>query len=220
MSERDPFGSANANRLRMMSLFGVKYVLEAKKGELKDKLTKEVRFPPSEFILMWEDTSWRIWKYTGALPRAVFATTYLVRKDAQQIVDTLYDPSVNLATTVVLEQEPKMVPFSNTGTSPSTASATITSYGLNTVTIFTSSPADGLVVLSDTYYPGWNAAVDGKPANVYRADFTIRAVAVPKGTHTVIFTYKPVTFTAGIVLTLIGILFVAGMSYRIAKKTE
>jgi hypothetical protein len=204
----------------MMLLFGVKYVLEAKKGELKNKLTTEIRFPPSEFILVWEDTSWRIWKYTNALPRAVFATAYLVREDAQQIVDTLYDPSVNLATTVVLEQEPKIVPFSKTDTSPSTASATITSYGLNTVTVSTSSPADGFVVLSDTYYPGWTAAIDGTPANVYRADFTIRAVAVPKGTHTVIFTYKPVTFIIGVVLTLIGILFVVGMSYRIAKKTE
>jgi hypothetical protein len=220
VSERDPLGSANPYRLRMMSLFGVKYILEAKKGELKDKIPTEARFPHPQFTLVWEDPVWRIWKYTDVLPRAVFATAYLVRRDPQQLVDTVYDPSVNLANTVVLEQDPAVPSQSAGGTSVSTGSAVITSYGLNTVTISTSSPSDGFAVLSDTYYPGWTAEVDGKTAEIYRADFTIRAVPVPKGTHTVIFMYKPVTFNIGVLLTLMGILLTVGVSYSIAKKTE
>jgi hypothetical protein len=216
-SEWDSLGSANPYRLRMMSLFGVKYILEAKKGELKDKMLTENRFPPSDFTLVWEDASWRIWKNTTSLSRAVFATAYVVRKDSQQIVDTLYDPSVNLSDTVVLEREPDI---SWAGVSVSTGSAVITSYGLNTVTISTSSPADGFVVLSDTYYPGWTAAVDGKETKIYRADFTVRAVFVAKGTHTITFAYKPVSFIIGVVLTIIGILLTVGLSYRIAKKTQ
>lgn len=219
-SEWDPFGSANPYRLRMMSLFGVKYVLEAKKGELKDKISTEARFPSSEFTLVWEDAAWRIWHYTNAIPRVTFATQYLVRKDPQKLVDTLYDSSVNLANTVVLEREPVMTSLPQAGTSVSTGSAAITSYGANTVIISTSSPVDGFAVLSDTYYPGWIATVDEKPTDVYRADFTIRAVAVPSGTHTVIFTYRPATFIIGIVLTLVGILLTVSGSYRIADKTQ
>ncbi len=125
MSERDSFGTANPYRLRMMSLFGVKYILEAKKGELKDKLTAEVRFPPTQFTLIWEDNVWRIWKYKNVLPRVVFATRYVVRKEPQELIDTLYDPGVDLASTVVLEQEPRVVPLFTTDASLSTASAAI-----------------------------------------------------------------------------------------------
>jgi hypothetical protein len=214
-SEWDRFGSVNPYRLRMMSLFGVKYVLEAKKGDLKDKISTEVRFPSPEFALAWEDPSWRIWQYNKANPRVVFVTQYLVRNRPQELVDTLYDPSVDLVSTVVLEREPDMKPSSGAD-----ASAVITSYGLNTVTISTDSSRDGFVVLSDTYYPGWIAAVDGKPAEIYRANYTIRAVPVPKGTHIVTFIYKPVSFIIGSVLTLIGILLTVGVSYRIANKAE
>lgn len=200
-SEWDAFGSSNPYRLRMMSLFGVKYVLEAKKGELKDKVTTAARFPASEFQLVWEDPAWRIWQYRKVLPRATFATSFLVRRDPQDIVNTVYDTSVDLTKTVVLEKEPGLHP-----TKIATGSASITSYGLNRVTVRTESSAGGFVVLSDTYYPGWAAAVDGKQTEVLRADFTIRAVPVPKGIHTVIFTYKPVTVMAGALLSLTGII--------------
>ncbi len=96
----------------------------------------------------------------------------------------------------------------------------LSSYDLNYVAISTSSSADGFAVLSDTYYQGWTAAVDGKDTEIYRADYAIRAVFVPKGNHTVIFTYKPVTFTIGAVLSLMGILLTIGISYTIAKKTK
>jgi uncharacterized membrane protein YfhO len=146
-----------------------------------------------------------------------FATRYLVRTDPQQLVDALYDPSVNLATTVVFQQDPDITQGSAQG---SDASAVITSYGTNTVAMTTSSSVDGFAVLSDTYYPGWVAMVDGKPAEVKRADYAIRAVAVRKGTHTVIVTYKPVSFIIGSVLTLIGIFLMIGVSYRIANKAK
>lgn len=219
-SEWDPFGSVNPYRLRMMSLFGIKYVLEAKTGELKDRITTDIRFPREQFKLVWENESWRIWEYADALPRAMFATRYVVHNDPQQLVDTLYDPSVDLADTVILERNPVLPLLTKVDTSVSTGSAQITSYGMNSVSISTTSSSDGFVVLSDTYYPGWIATVDGKPAEIYRADFTIRAVPVPKGTHTVIFTYKPVTFLTGSVLTLMGVLLIVSVSYGIAKKTE
>ncbi|MCX6793687.1 MAG: YfhO family protein [Candidatus Gottesmanbacteria bacterium] len=219
-SERDPFGFSNPYRMRMMSLFGVKYVLETKKGILKDTQSTEVRFPEKIFSLVWEDDTWRIWQYKPALPRVMFVRSYIVRNDAQQIIDALYDPSLNLATTVVLEHEPNVRSLSRADISVSTASAVITSYSANTVTISTSSQVDGFAVLSDTYYPGWTAAVDGRPAEVYRADFTIRAVAVPYGTHTVIFTYRPVTFIIGIVLTLVGILLTVSACGAVSGKTK
>ena len=65
---------------------------------------------------------------------------------------------------------------------------------------------DSLLVLSDTYYPGWKAFVDGKKAKIYRADYAFRAIPLNAGTHKVEFVYDPLSFKLGAGVTLFGIL--------------
>lgn len=65
---------------------------------------------------------------------------------------------------------------------------------------------DGYVILSDTYYPGWRASVDGNPQPILRADYNFRAVAVPAGTHTVIFEYAPFSVTLGLIITALALI--------------
>jgi uncharacterized membrane protein YfhO len=64
---------------------------------------------------------------------------------------------------------------------------------------------DAFLYVSDTYYPGWKAYVDGKETKIYRANLAFRAIEVPKGKHTVVFKYIPMSFYIGLFLTLIGI---------------
>lgn len=49
----------------------------------------------------------------------------------------------------------------------------------------------GWVILSDTFYPGWRARLDGQPTEIYQANYLFRAVFVPSGEHTVVFRYLP-----------------------------
>jgi hypothetical protein len=78
--------------------------------------------------------------------------------------------------------------------------------------------ADGLLVLADSFYPGWRATVDGISAPIVAANHLFRAVPVPAGAHRVRFEYRPMTFTAGAALSLaasgavIVLLFVARRS--------
>jgi uncharacterized membrane protein YfhO len=66
----------------------------------------------------------------------------------------------------------------------------------------------GWLLLADTYYPGWVAAVDGVPAAILHGDYAFRAVAVPAGAHTVVFDYQPGSLRVGLWLTGLGVLFV------------
>jgi len=74
-------------------------------------------------------------------------------------------------------------------------------------------PADGLLVLSEIYYPGWQATVDGREVSLVRTDYTLRGVPVPAGGHRVDVTYRPATVTWGGVISgaTLGVLIVAGL---------
>jgi hypothetical protein len=60
----------------------------------------------------------------------------------------------------------------------------------------------GLVVLSDAWYPGWKAMLDGAPVTIEEVDGAFRGVVVPKGPHTIDMKYRPGSVIAGGVLTL------------------
>ena len=69
----------------------------------------------------------------------------------------------------------------------------------------------GYLVLADTFDPGWSATVDRQPAPIRPAYVAFRAVYLPKGKHTVVFTYRPAGFALGLVLTVLGV--VLGLLY-------
>jgi uncharacterized membrane protein YfhO len=81
----------------------------------------------------------------------------------------------------------------------------LVSYHSNRIVLTSETDGDGFLYLSDTYYPGWRAYVDGKETKIYRANLAFRAIEVPAGRHTVVFRYIPVSFYLGLVLTLFGI---------------
>ena len=74
-------------------------------------------------------------------------------------------------------------------------------------------PVDGLLVLSEIYYPGWQAAVDGRETPMLRTDYTLRGIPVSAGEHGVDITYRPATVTWGGVISgaTLGVLVVAGL---------
>ena len=71
--------------------------------------------------------------------------------------------------------------------------------------------ADGLLVLGDPWYPQWRVEVDGRPAELLRVDHAFRGVRVPAGSHRVVFTYQDRALQAGLVLSCLTALGLAGL---------
>ena len=69
----------------------------------------------------------------------------------------------------------------------------------------------GLLVLGDSFYPGWQAKVDGQPSEVLRVNLIQRGVLVPAGEHRVEFTLRSATLRTGAWLSLLGVAALVGL---------
>jgi hypothetical protein len=79
----------------------------------------------------------------------------------------------------------------------------------------------GLLILADTFYPGWTATVDGEPAPILRANRLMRAVPVPAGSHRVVFRYRPASVRLGAAISACGAMVVVGwLAWRPRKNRE
>src|SRR5271165_104923 len=82
----------------------------------------------------------------------------------------------------------------------------VASYRAESVVISANMACDGVVILSDMYYPGWKAFVDGKPVDIHEVNLAMRGVAVPAGKHEIRYVFRPAPVYAGAFLTALGIL--------------
>lgn len=81
-------------------------------------------------------------------------------------------------------------------------------------------PSDGLLVLSEIYYPGWQATIDGQALSVLRVDYALRGIPVSVGQHQVKVFYRPATFLLGAAIsciTLVALVVTAGWGWRRQK---
>ena len=85
----------------------------------------------------------------------------------------------------------------------SSARIALTDYRANRLTYEYTAAEPGVAVFSEIYYPhGWSVTVDGQPADYFRADYILRAMALPAGTHTVVFSFRAPDFCLVSAVTL------------------
>jgi hypothetical protein len=90
----------------------------------------------------------------------------------------------------------------------------------NRLQLFVEAKEVSFLVLSDTYFPGWRAYLDGKPVKIFRANYNFRAVSIPPGKHEVKFVYHPMSVKLGVLVTSLGIIgiLVMGLSSRFKRR--
>jgi uncharacterized membrane protein YfhO len=70
--------------------------------------------------------------------------------------------------------------------------------------------ASGWLFISDTYYPGWQATLDGRPVKIYRADICGRAIAVGPGRHRIELSFRSRSFGLGMWTSLASLVLIGG----------
>lgn len=88
------------------------------------------------------------------------------------------------------------------------------------VVVETVSSSPAYLVLADTFDPGWSATVDGQPAPIRPAYVAFRAVSLPPGPHTVVFTYRPAGFFMGLGISVLGMAVGVFLWFRPGKRCE
>jgi hypothetical protein len=161
----------------------------------------------------WDGDGIRIYRNPTCLPRLQFVTRYRVIPDRAETWQFLKGESFDPRSTVALQKEPSWRPIAegvDRGKAGHPPVLRMLEDGPLRVYAELDLPARGLVVLADTFHPGWKAVLDGKEVEVLLADACLRAVAVGPGKHTLAFEFQPRSFRNGLRLTLFGLILAAG----------
>ena len=154
------------------------------------------------------DKEIKIYKNIETFPRAFVVHNAEIIKNEQEIFDRLDSSDFDLRNSIIIEKD-SPVDFKNKKLNDN-STANIIEYGFNSISIRAVMEHDGFLVLSDTYYPGWKAFVNNKETQIYQADYFLRAVYLNKGNHDIVFKYEPVSFRAGLILSVITIFCICG----------
>jgi hypothetical protein len=148
------------------------------------------------------DLTLKVYRFKNFLPRAYFAPIaeqFSCNKKMLERLSALEFP----ADQTLIIAGPSDAPAQEGG---GRGKVRILSYESQRVQSEVVAETNGYLVLLDSYYPGWRAYVDGKPAEILRANYAFRAVRVPAGKHQVEFVYRPPSFYAGLSLTSLALI--------------
>ncbi len=159
----------------------------------------------------YSNHSMAIQQVPAPLPRAYFvARVYPVQSEAEAVARLAAPDFDSRQEVIIMGSNVKSESDSGGAVPFETGTVTITQESANAVTLKVDAPAAGYIVLTDTFYPGWQARVDGQAAPIWPANLAFRAVAVAAGQHQISFTYQPRSFTIGLWVSLITLIGVIG----------
>jgi len=174
--------------LNFLSLFNVKYLLSLWPIEhpvLKLKLKKEN-------LSLYENT--KVMSRVFLVSQAFFVPDE--EKAGRILLSEAFDPS---RTALLMEGSRK--PLESDPQKLASSELEILTYSSQEVLIKANLKSSGVLVLSDTWYPGWKVYIDGKEGKILRANICQRAVLLQEGERTIRFLYRPQSFQWGTWIT-------------------
>jgi len=176
----DPKNKQRAeNYSKLLGFLNVKYIL-----------SKESLCSPR--YLLVKGGKYKIYLNKDFLPRALVINDFSM--PSKPIVPTLKGFNTELRLSKYIEKNSQS----------KNRQARILKYQPTEIIISTKSNKEGYLLLTDTFYPGWKATVNGKKAKIYLSDFAFRAAKIPKGECLIKFQFQPKSYQYGLLVSSIA----------------
>jgi len=162
---------------------------------------------PGQFELIY-DGEVEIYRNNHALPRAFVVHRVEIVSGIEESIARMKEDRFDPSRVAVIEADlpPEELTALVEGIATGGSNVEITEYHDNQVTLQVETESPGLLVLADTYYPGWKAYVDGEKTPIYPTDMALRSVYLDPGEHEVKFVYSPGSFKVGALVSVLSLL--------------
>lgn len=175
-------------------------------ANVKYFVTKSIALDTKQYPLVFQGEV-NIYQNPKMLPR-VFFPRLLSSGTDEFVYEKMSGPSFRAEQHLYLDHLPTIIPPKQ---GQGKLRAWITKYQSDTVMIDVALDNDQVLVLTDTYYPGWKAYVDGTETPIYKANAIFRAIEVPQGKHQVVFRFQPFSFWLGFWMSLSTLVFMVSV---------
>jgi len=190
---------------RIYDLYNVRFVIVRDGTPLDDQYTLAYDAPGP--LAVYENPD--------PLPRAWLVPAAQLLPDEEAVLAALKQPSFEPMHAVVLAQRHDIpsIPATADESDPSSMAGPVSvlAYSPNEIVLAAHAEKPGYLVLSEVWFPGWLATVNGEPAPVWRANYTFRALPVPPGDLEIRLWYAPESWRRGLALFGVGFLLLAGL---------
>jgi hypothetical protein len=197
--------STSPNRLRLLGMLNVKYVIGPSSLSFEDIAGLELVY----------DGEVKIYRNRHFLPRAFAVHGSKVLQGKEPILAELRDPRFDPREYVILQETPQTSevlqghPLDLGGLTA--GEVTILRSGVDEIELAAEMGDEGFVVLSNQYHPGWRVYVDGREERIYRANYILMAVPLAEGSHTVKFVYEPAVHQINLLVRFVVPLGLVGL---------
>lgn len=162
--------------------------------------TKKINSPGWNLTKQVEqERTFYLYTNENQVPKVSLVNSYKVARTPNEIIGILISDDFDPQKEVILE-EPLKIELSKNESSDNIVN--IEEYKSNKITIKVLTAVDSILVIADSYYPGWNASINNEKTKIYPANINSRAIFVPRGNHTITFNYVPKRLYASILISI------------------
>lgn len=206
----------------LIDLTGSKYLIAVKYdpqgnirpwGEL-DRSTID----PNRYKQVFEDGETVVLENISVMPRASLFYSAETEMDTLKAAEKLANGYDFRKSLLINKENPSQY------TPDASDSVEITNYSANKIEFKVKTQNGAYLLLTDTFYPGWQVTVNNQKEEILRADTSYRAVEVPPGESTIVMSYSPTSFRVGAIISVVSILTLIGLlitqEYILAQKRQ
>ncbi|MBN1383693.1 MAG: YfhO family protein [Elusimicrobia bacterium] len=205
--------------IKLISLMNCKYIITKNTMGGRYNINNNI-IENTDFIKVSEILPNKIGLYRNdkCLPRTFIVHHAKFVLEKEKVLEIVTDKNFDTRNMMILEEGVEFNPILINN-----SKAIITKLENTEVSIEAKLIDDGILFLSDTYYPGWKVFVDNKEEKIYRANYLFRAVPLKKGSHVVKFIFEPLSYKIGkyisIITFLLVVLSIIGIYLKLPKKS-